>query len=78
MDSVVGSLTLAYYYSLKLQKQFIPVINCKRGFFPMKIDINMHLQEYKINPSDLIYMEDISIERVSEVALIDHNKLDSL
>ena len=44
----------------------------------MKIDINMHLQEYKINPSDLIYMEDITIERVSEVALIDHNKLDSL
>jgi hypothetical protein len=44
----------------------------------MKIDINMHLQEYKIDPADLIYMEDVPIDRVSEVGLIDHNKLDSM
>ncbi len=43
MDSVLGSITLAYYYNLKYKETFIPVVNCSRSFFPMKLDINMHL-----------------------------------
>lgn len=74
MDSVVGSLTLAYYYSLKSQEIITPVVNCKKGFFPMKLDINMHLAQHKV--PELNFVEDIDFEKVSEVTLIDHNKLD--
>lgn len=74
MDSVVGSLSLAYYYGLKYQQLYIPVVNCKRSFFPMKLDINMHLEEHKI--PDLIFIEELDFSRIIEVCLIDHNKLD--
>jgi exopolyphosphatase len=74
MDSVVGSLSMAYYYGLKFQKPYIPVVNCKRSFFPMKLDINMHLQEHGV--PELIFLEDLDLSRIVEVCLIDHNKLD--
>lgn len=53
MDSVVGSLTLAYYYNLrdKEESAFISVVNCSRSFFPMKLDINMHLAEHQLQPT---------------------------
>jgi len=76
MDSVVGSLTLAYYYSLKYKEPFVPVVNCSRSFFPMKLDINMHLEEHKIPPL-IFFEEDIkTFGNIVDVALIDHNKLD--
>ena len=79
MDSVVGSLILAYYYNLKLKEVYIPVINCKRSFFPIKLDINMQLTNHKV-PEMIFFDDDINqagtIEKVQEVALIDHNKLD--
>jgi hypothetical protein len=56
MDSVVGSLTLAYYYNLKYKQMYLPVVNCKRSFFPIKLDINMHLNEHKV--PDLIFFAD--------------------
>jgi hypothetical protein len=58
MDSVVGSLTLAYYYNLRYKEAFVPVVNCSRAFFPMKLDINMHLEEHKI-PSLIFFEDDI-------------------
>lgn len=77
MDSVVGCLTMAYYYNLKFKETFIPVVNCSKSFFPMKLDINMHLEEHKI--PDLIFFEDDikSHTNIAEVSLIDHNKLDN-
>ena len=33
MDSVVGAITLAYYYTKKTGEVFIPVINCKKDEF---------------------------------------------
>jgi hypothetical protein len=78
MDSVVGSLSLAYYYGLKFQQPYIPVVNCARTFFPLKLDINMHLEEHKM--PELIFLDDIqgdeTLTRITEVCLIDHNKLD--
>lgn len=45
----------------------------------MKLDINMHLDEH--NTNDLLFLDDLDQipnyqERIDEVALIDHNKLD--
>lgn len=76
MDSVVGTLTLAYYHSLKYKESFVPVVNCSRSFFPMKLDINMHLEEHKI-PELIFFEEDIKpLQNIIDVSLIDHNKLD--
>jgi inorganic pyrophosphatase/exopolyphosphatase len=79
MDSVIGSLTLAYYYNLKYKQPFIPVVNCKRSFFPIKLDINMHLNQHKI--PDLFFLADDinqpgTLPKIEEVVLFDHNKLD--
>ena len=76
MDSVVGCLTLAYYNNLKYKESFIPVVNCSRSFFPMKLDINMHLEEHKI-PQLVFFEDDIkNLQTIVDVSLIDHNKLD--
>jgi len=45
MDSCVGSLALAYYYTVKTGKLFLPVFNCKKTEFHNKIHIAMHLLE---------------------------------
>ena len=76
MDSVVGCLTLAYYYSLKYKEPFIPVVNCSRSFFPMKLDINQHLEEHKV-PELIFWEDDIKNYPIEDVSLIDHNKLDN-
>jgi len=43
MDSVVGSMTLAYYYFLKHQKVFVPVLNVQKHNFSLRIEIVKHL-----------------------------------
>lgn len=80
MDSVVSSLALAYYFTRRGHgKPCLPVVNCRRDFFPMKLDINMHLAEHGL--PDLIFLDDLMqpevLERVVEVALVDHNRLDA-
>ena len=45
MDSCVGSLSLAWYYTVKTEKLFLPLINCKRTDFKNKLNIAMHLLE---------------------------------
>jgi inorganic pyrophosphatase/exopolyphosphatase len=39
MDSVVGSLGLAYYLSLKTGEMWTPVINCESDQFRLKVEI---------------------------------------
>lgn len=85
MDSVVGSLALGYYYYLKYNLLFKPAINCSRAFFKMKLEIAMHLADCSLEPfiEKLMFLEDLQGLRddvesaVEEVALIDHNLLDS-
>jgi len=42
MDSVVGSMALAYYYYLKHEQMFIPIINSKRWEFNLKLEQVLH------------------------------------
>lgn len=65
MDSVVGSLILSYYYNLKYKEIYIPVVNCKRNFFPIKLDINMHLSHHKV-PELIFFGDDINKAGVIE------------
>ena len=61
MDSVIGSMTLSYYYFLKHNLIFIPTINCKRSFFPIKLDINLHLKACNLEniKEDMAYHEEL-------------------
>ena len=44
VDSAIGALVLAYYYSRKLKQQWVPVINCNRADFYCNLEIVTHLQ----------------------------------
>ena len=50
MDSVVGALTLGYYYTRKSKEGhlFVPVINANAADFYCNLEITMHLEDCKI------------------------------
>ena len=80
MDSVVGALTLGYFYTRKSTEGhlFVPVINCKKDDFFCNLEITMHLQDSKIPHDDLLFWDTFreiyKTEQVTEVALVDHNR----
>jgi len=80
MDSVVGAITLAYYYTKKTGSTFVPVINCKKDEFRYRLEITLHMQDCEISPDDLFFYDTFrelyTAEQVTEVALVDHNILD--
>ena len=82
MDSVVGALTLGYYYTRKSTEGhlFVPVINCNENDFFCNLEIAMHLEDCKIPKTDLFFWDAFRTiykpEQVAEVVLVDHNILD--
>lgn len=81
VDSAVGALVLAYYYSLKLNQQWVPVINCRRQDFYCNLEIVKHLANCQISQSDLYFYDEFreqfpDANMIEEMALIDHNILD--
>jgi len=77
MDSVVGSMALAYYYNLRSKEApFVGVANCTQTFFPLKLDINSHLAEHGLADA-LAFWSQVDPAKLQEVALIDHNRLDN-
>ena len=80
-DSVLGSIALAHYYSIKHNEVFLPVINCKRAHFGLDPAIIIHLiEDCKISIDDLFFYDELCnlypTEKFSEVVLYDHNVLD--
>ena len=65
MDSVIGSMTLAYYYHLKAEKAYVPVINVLKQNFPLRLEIIEHLHstlladQDDLKLDDFIYQEDL-------------------
>merc|ERR1712051_536766 len=81
VDSAVGAICLAYYYSKKLNQQWVPVINCNRADFYCNLEIVLHFQKCQIDQSELYFWDEFrqqypSAEAIDEVALVDHNVLD--
>ena len=81
VDSAVGALVLAYYYSKKLGNSWVPVINCRREDFFCNLEIVRHLQNCQISQDELYFYDEFrqqypDAESVEELALIDHNILD--
>jgi len=90
MDSAIGAILLAYYMTNKNEYYkdygnyeifWVPVINCPREELRARIDIHHHLKSHGIDINNLIYINDLDLNHYSKnkllnLALIDHNKLD--
>ena len=79
MDSIVGALGLAWFYSLRSGQHWIPIISCDRKDFKLRSEIHKHIVEHcKINVDDLIFWDEfMPLKRtIDEIGLIDHNKID--
>ena len=80
MDSIVGSLGLAYFFTMKYGEQWTPVVNCNKADFHMKTEIYLHVVENcKINIDDLLFWDEmIALKRhYAQITLIDHNMFDA-
>jgi len=80
MDSIVGALGLAYYLTLKTNELWTPVVNCKRSELKLKVEIFKHIiDDCEICFEDLIFWDELIPLKVAvtQICLIDHNKIDS-
>ena len=83
LDSCVSSLALAYYYSCMSDEKetFVPVINCNKEDFGLKLENKLHIvDENKIPMESLYFMDELvadhGLTNVKETILVDHNILD--
>ena len=82
VDSAIGAMVLAYYYSKKMNEAWVPVINCRREDFYCNLEIVKHLANCQISHEDLYFYDEFRKQfpdpaSIEEVALIDHNVLDT-
>ena len=82
VDSAIGALVLAFYYQIKLGQQWVPVINCNRADFFCNLEITKHLEMCQISQDELYFYDEFrvqfpSADALDEMALIDHNILDT-
>ena len=79
MDSIVGAMGLAYYYTLKTHTLWTPVVNCAKSDLRLKAEIYKHVVlDCGISVDDLLFWDQlIALERpIEEICLIDHNVID--
>ncbi len=58
MDSIVGAMGLAYYYTLKTKTLWTPVINCAKLEIKLKAEIYKHvIEDCKIDIEDLLFWD---------------------
>lgn len=58
MDSIVGAMGLAYYYTLKTKTLWTPVINCAKLEIKLKAEIYKHvIEDCKIDIDDLLFWD---------------------
>jgi hypothetical protein len=49
MDSAVGAMCLAYFYTRTTDSLWVPVLNCRADEFFAKMEIVKHMQNCKID-----------------------------
>ena len=59
MDSAVGALVLAYYYTKVTGDLWTPVLNCRADEFFAKMEIVRHFKNCKIEESDLMFLDQL-------------------
>ena len=79
MDSIVGAMGLAYYYTLKTNMLWTPVINCAKSELKLKAEIYKHVViDCGIDVDNLLFWDQlVALKRpIEEICLIDHNVID--
>jgi exopolyphosphatase len=82
LDSIVSSISLAYYKNLKLNDiNYLPVLNTTLAILETKDECKYLLDYHQINIKDLIFLNEITFNNElkysnSKMFLVDHNKLD--
>ena len=77
MDSTVGALGLAYFYTIKTKLKWTPIVNCRREDFKLRVDIYKHVVS-DCGIDDLLFWDEVQALKpeITEIALFDHNMLD--
>jgi exopolyphosphatase len=78
MDSAIGAITLAYFYTKTKDSLWVPVINCDAADFYCKPEIVKHLKDSKIDHSHLVFLDELKAlypnrDEITEIGLVDHN-----
>lgn len=80
LDSMVSALAYAHHLSQVLGEKgvSVPFLQCRRADFVLRTEAVWLFKELKIDPSKLLFMEDLPPERMSSVrqlslVLVDHH-----
>ena len=57
MDSAIGAMCLAYYYTRTTDSLWVPVLNCRTDELFAKMEIVKHLQDCKIDQNDIFFLD---------------------
>lgn len=85
MDSVVGSILMAWFFGTQTGVKYMPVVYCTRHELTFRFEILQHLAVFGIDEifmrenmvfkDDFMGQEDTVFSQVESVGLIDFNKL---
>ena len=77
LDSGVSCLVLAYHRAMTGAKKILPVINIDSRDFPLKTELVAALAAEKIQAEDLIFRDQLDLDKVQglKLILVDHNIL---
>ena len=85
MDSVIGAICMSWYYGMKGDIKYMPVIYCKKADLLLRIEIIEHLALFGIDEAflheNVIFSCDFDgkhqkyFQHIQSVGLVDFNKL---
>lgn len=77
LDSITSAISLAFYLNqTQTEKKFIPIINSTKSVIASKKPCTYMFQQLSVDLNDLIFLGDLTHDRIREVYLVDHNELD--
>lgn len=77
LDSIASAISLAHYLNQATEeKKFIPIINSKKSVIASKKTCTYMFEQLSVDLNDLVFLEDLTHNRIGEVYLVDHNELD--
>ncbi|CAF1103117.1 unnamed protein product [Brachionus calyciflorus] len=79
LDSIVSSISMAYYLSLKKDSptSYVPIINSTKSIIKSKKECMYLLDYFSIDlEQDLLFLSEWKKDEINDVILVDHNELD--
>ncbi|TID29987.1 hypothetical protein CANINC_001499 [Pichia inconspicua] len=76
LDSVVSCVAYAWLQSLNGGSDVTPIVSFPRDELVLRKDVELVLHKAGINTSDLIFIDDLNLEKKYQIHLVDHNVID--